>query len=169
MESIGQLARTQGSALTRRPSDERLSGAEFAKLATLTEQMAAAYPHQELGESLEVLLRGYELLALEFGTLAVRDALERALTHQKFFPHPSEIREAIEMAAKQAREQQAAADPWVPCGSCMDSWRPVNADGTPWDGHGPHRMQRCSCFTSWQRRRKGSSLPVDHKRKAAGE
>lgn len=149
-----KLARVQQEfALTRRRSDAQLSAEDGQELAILTEQMAAAYPHQELAESLEILMRGFEILALEFGIRGVRDALEAALTRQKFFPHPSEIREAIK-AMKAAKKSQVFVDnPFVPCGRCDEGYVRVNRDGTPWDGRNSPAataMRECSCRVAWR-------------------
>lgn len=159
MESIAQVARTPGSRLTVRQSEAQLSNGEFTALATLVDQMAAAYPHQELGESLPILLRGYEMLAIEFGLRRVRDALEMLLTSRKFFPHPAELREAIEAVKETERRQILADNPWTPCEQCsahVPGMIPVNADGSRWtfsrERVRPAAYRVCQCKTEWRRR-----------------
>jgi len=154
MEKLVEVAQMTESALTKKPSEERLSDAEYSILVELVTQMAAAYPHQELGESLEILLRGYEILAIRYGLCRVKNVLQQLLVTpgQKFFPHPSQLAEALQQMVSNEYRQFLKENPYVSCGTCDEGSVILNRDGTPWDHRS--REQRyvadCVCRIKWR-------------------
>jgi len=172
-KNITIAAPSSALAPTRRPSEERLNDAEFSILAQLTTQIMKAYPHQELGESLEIFLRGYEILAVRHGLPRVKEAMQTMLVTpgRKFFPHPSELAEVLENMQTAERQQFLRDHPYTPCGQCENGMRMVNADdGQPWDWRSgkPRAAKECECKTAW-RKQIATVQPHDGKRKAAGE
>jgi hypothetical protein len=163
-------AQTNGSALIKRPSEERLNDAEFSILAQLTTQIMKAYPHQELGESLEIFLRGYEILTVRHGLPRVKEALQELLVTpgRKFFPHPSELAEVLTDMQTKERQQFLRDHPFTQCGQCEDGMVFVDAEGKPWDWRkgGYRAAKECDCKIAWRNRTKFVGA---HDGKAAGE
>lgn len=138
----------------------RLAPAQKLQIGELLANMAAGYPHQDMTESMPMYQRGLENLAVEFGTDQLQQALELLLTHRKFFPHPSEIREVLEeMAAKvkaKAKADLLAKLPKIGCDKCQGE----NAS-TPTAGlvmtqkPGQDRIvDECECKLAWRRAKK---------------
>jgi hypothetical protein len=165
-------APTRASALTSRPSEERLSDAEYSMLATLFAQMMAAYPHQELGEAAEMYLRGFEILAVRHGLVRVKEAMQELLVTRRFFPHPSELAEVLNDMQTKERQQFLRDHPYVPCGKCDEGMVFVYADGSPYDWHqgGPRYVAECPCKREWRRQaaRAFEAASSDGKTRAAG-
>jgi hypothetical protein len=165
-------AQASGSALIRRPSEERLNDAEFSILTKLTTQMVTAYPHQELGDSLEMFLRGFEILTVRHGLPRVKEALQELLVTpgRKFFPHPSELAEVLTDMQTKERQQFLRDHPFTPCGQCEDGMVFVDAEGKPWDWRkgGYRAAKECDCKVAWRNQTKAFT-GNDGKAKAAGE
>jgi len=161
-ESLAQLARRSVGAALTQPSTQSLPDAEYAALVTMVDQLRRGYPHQDLADSLETLTRGYELVATEYGLAAVEEALLIRYTRQKFFPHPSELREELESMKASERKAILAANPFRPCGLCEGGFVRVNADGTPFRGGSPAktRLEECTCRVEWRRRVRGEVQPT---------
>lgn len=143
-------------------SVRRLSPALKQQVGSLLDQMTAAFPSQELHpDTARMYQHGAEMLAEEFGIARVQTALESFLTRQKFFPHPSEIREALEAMVAKERNEQRAGNPYIPDPNC-------NHREAGWvrtkDVDGDDVMSRCECWKAW----KGVQPTVDRKTVAAG-
>jgi hypothetical protein len=165
MQQVSAIAaRSKGFAVIKRLSDERLSDAEFMTLAQLTTQMVAAYPHQELADSLEIFQRGYEILAVRHGLRRVKAALVELLIApgRKFFPHPSELCEALQVIASKERQQFLKENPYVPCGKCEDGIVLLNRDGSPynWSVGGSRYATDCECKVEWRKRAGAVTAPI---------
>jgi hypothetical protein len=171
MERI-QAAQTV-AALVAPPSGEsngaltlsatRLDEASKLQVGELLGQMAAAFPSQEEHpDTAQMYQHGIELLASEFGIASVQTALESFLTRQKFFPHPSEVREALEAMATKAREDARKANPYVSDPTCKHL-----LPGQAWviDKDGDRVVGRCECWKRW----KGQQPAKDDKAAAAGK
>lgn len=168
MEKLSAVAAAQSSGSTTalqhgtRPSRE-----ETMQLQNLLRQMQAAFPHQETApETAKIWRLAVEDLVAEFSLLQVEAALRTFLTHQKFFPHPSEIREELEaMKTKQLAAERAKL-PKVGCDACDGS-------GLVFGIRSGERCARaCACLLAYRRAKAGvQPAPAAHdgKRKAAGE
>lgn len=124
MEQVGSIIKAQsaGSSALARPGTQRLPRESVTHLATMLRQMSAAMPHQEYGEeTTEVFLLAFEELAVEFSVKNLETALRSFLSRQKFFPHPSEVREVLEQMAKKAKQLAEQALPGIGCSACLDS------------------------------------------------
>jgi hypothetical protein len=62
---------------------------------------------------------------------------------QKFFPHPSEVSEALEEMVKREQQKLREANPYVPCGQCCSGMVIVERDGVS-------KAERCQCWTDWK-------------------
>jgi hypothetical protein len=111
-----QLAQLmKGSAEITERSRSRLPDEAFAYLSILMDQMQAAYPHQDLSDSMQVYMEGYEQLALRYSMAEVQDALAEWLITPgaKFFPRPDEGASLIERrreAQRVVKEMRAQAE-----------------------------------------------------------
>jgi hypothetical protein len=87
--------------------------------------------------------RATETLVEEFSLPRVQKALESFLTRQRFFPHPSQIREVLESMRAKERRDELAANRYAPDPKC---------DHVP---GGLFRrteggMARCDCWQRWK-------------------
>jgi hypothetical protein len=144
-------------------SVRRLSPALKLQVGSLLDQMTAAFPSQELHpDTARMYQHGAEMLAEEYGINRVQTALESFLTRQKFFPHPSEIREVLEAMAVRERTEEREKNPYIPDPNCdhnSPGWKRTK------DADGDDVMSRCDCWKSW----KGIKQPAsDRKTVAAG-
>ena len=143
---VRQLVESNG--LSVRGTERQLSDAEFNLLNLLCKQMQAYYPHQEF---LDETVHGYqfdlERLAVIYGLKRVRSVLLniRIKPGQRFFPHPSEVSEALEEMVKQERMQAREANPYKPCGQCHDGLLVVERDGE-------RIAKRCRCWIEWKQK-----------------
>jgi hypothetical protein len=122
MEDLRAISLRQGIASTgalMRP-EQQLAPAQKLQIGELLANMVAAYPHQDMAESMPMYQRGWERLAVEFGTGPLEQALEFMLTLQKFFPHPSEVREVLDEMAKKEQAKVQAQLPRIGCDICKD-------------------------------------------------
>jgi hypothetical protein len=151
--SLQQIA-ASSTALARR--EQRLDEAQIVQVGELMANMIAGYPHQSLGMAMEVYQMAFEQLTLEFGMANLETALRSFLTHQKFFPHPSEVREVLEeMAAKvkaKAKADLLAKLPKIGCEKCQDGGAPglVIVQNPGQDRF----AQECECKLAWRRAKK---------------
>lgn len=147
MERIRAIALRNGSSSLAVRSVERLNDAESEELTVLLDQMAAHYPHQALPDQTgDVWREAIERLAVKFTLQRVRDVLSDFLIApgQKFFPHPSEIAEALEVCMANERAQFLKEHPWEPCDACMN--------GMVIEEHDGKRIAvRCQCWLNWKR------------------
>jgi hypothetical protein len=153
--SLQQIA-ASSTALARR--EQRLDEAQIVQVGELMANMIAGYPHQSLGMAMEVYQMAFEQLTLEFGMENLETALRSFLTHQKFFPHPSEVREVLEeMAAKvkaKAKADLLAKLPKIGCEKCQgeDGFAAglvmVSKPGQP------RMVDECECKLAWRRAKK---------------
>lgn len=155
-----QSAESSGA---RALSVRRLSPALKLQVGSMLDQMTAAFPSQELHpDTARMYQRGAETLAEEYGIARVETALESFITRQKFFPHPSEIREVLEVMAAKERTEKQAANPYIPDPNCNHNapgWKRTK------DVDGDDVMSRCDCWKAW----KGVRQPAaDRKTVAAG-
>ena len=130
-------------------SVRRLSPALKQQVGSLLDQMTAAFPSQELHpDTARMYQHGAEMLAEEYGINRVQQALESFLTRQKFFPHPSEIREALEAMAAKERTEERAKNVYIPNPDC------AHVSGGFWkrtrDLDGDDVMSRCDCWKAWK-------------------
>lgn len=114
--SVSQLALLQRA----RPLDE----AQIVQVGELMANMMAGYPHQALKMAAEVYQMAFEDLAKLYGIQQLETALRSFLTLQKFFPHPSEIREVLEEMAKKDHAKMLAGLPKLGCDACNDQNTP---------------------------------------------
>jgi hypothetical protein len=147
------LSRNETAGLMR-PSRECLPDAEYRELVLMVSQLRRAFPHQDLADSLEILTRGFEILAVRHGMRRVREALETLLVEpgRRFFPLPGELSEVLQ-AMKEAERRQILRDhPFVPCGRCDRGIVLVDLDGTAYDAKrgGPVAMKDCACKIAWR-------------------
>jgi len=124
MESISQIIKAQqpaGSNELALPGTQQLSRDSVIQLGAMLRQMSAAFPHQEYdAETTRIFLLTFEDLATEYGMKNLETALRSFLTRQKFFPHPSEVREVLDEMAKKKKQQATAALPKLGCPKCHD-------------------------------------------------
>lgn len=165
MEQVSQIALRSASALTRNHSGELLSDAEFLMLHELMLQMATRYPHQDLSESLEGFQQDTERLAVRFGIRRVQAVMAefRIKPGQKFFPHPSEIAEALEVAMANERAQFLKDHPYTPCGECHFGDVVVRRED------GSTCVVKCECYRAWKRGCEGPSEEQIKNARAAGQ
>jgi hypothetical protein len=89
-------------------TQRRLTSEQFETLSLLCRQMAAFYPHQELSpDTVQGYMSEFERIAVKHGIDHLQSAFMalRSKPGQRFFPHPSEVREEIEDAIHIEREQ----------------------------------------------------------------
>jgi hypothetical protein len=127
-------------------SETRLDAASKEQVGSLLSQMGAGFPAQEQHpDTAEIFQYGMEILAAEFGLAKVQVALEKFLTRQKFFPHPSEVREELEAMA----EKERMANRYQPDPACAHNrQRPPLQAGYVWvtDQEGTRVTGRCNCW-----------------------
>jgi hypothetical protein len=162
------LAVQQSDALTgaNTPFVRQLSPALKLQVGMLLDQMAGAFPAQELHPDTATMYQhGVETLVAEYGMPMVQEALQRFLTRQKFFPHPSEVREELEAMATKAREQARQQNPYVPDPQCKHV-----LPGQAWviDKDGDRVIGECECHKRW-RGTQVMNAARDHKAAAAGQ
>jgi hypothetical protein len=74
-----------------------LTESEVEQLGILMEQTKLSYPGQEiLKETVEMWAPAWMALAEKFGMAALRRGLQDHMMSSRFFPQPSELRDAIE-------------------------------------------------------------------------
>jgi len=148
MEHTRELAlRTEAAGLMR-PSRECLPDVGYSELVRMVDQLRRAFPHQDLGDSLEMLTRGFEILAVRYGLRMVRDALETLLVEpgRRFFPLVGELSEALSKMRQAERRRILRENPFTPCGRCDDGILVVR------EKDGPVSMRDCGCRIAWRRR-----------------
>lgn len=94
-----------------RGTEHALSVIELEQFDSLCDQMQAYYPHQEFNEqTVQGFMFDLERLAVIHGIEVLKVALLnlRIKPGQKFFPHPSEVAEEIEVIEQKAREARNA-------------------------------------------------------------
>ncbi len=111
MQAIRELALRTGMNELARPSIKCLPNEAYSELVILMDQLRKAYPHQDLAESLEMITRGYEILAAEHGIGRLTEALESLLVEpgRRFFPLPADAAEKLEEIRVAERTQFAKA------------------------------------------------------------
>lgn len=147
-----------GSTLSVKPGNDW----ESQQLVELMAQMAAHYPHQDIGPAAESFLFDMQRLRVKHGFRAVETALLtlRIKPSQKFFPHPTEVAQELEaMAAKTENYHKFQADPNCECRKIQKGWTWVI------DKDGDRVMGRCPCYRLHAGMRADS---VDTKARAAG-
>lgn len=163
MERIAELAvqRLVGSSgLSERGTGLRLSDEQSEQLTILCRQMQAYYPHQEfLDETVEGYQFDLERLSAMYGLARVRQVLLdiRIKPGQKWFPHPSEVSEALEEMVKQEKLQERKDNPFIPCGRCSSGMVISERDGRRF-------ASRCHCWLAW----KNGQPEIDGKQKGSG-
>ena len=148
MEQLGEIALRSGSTRLAERSERRLSAAESLALTVLLDQMSPAYPHQQLTEeTAEVWREAIERLAVKYGVPRVRTVLANFLVTpgQKFFPHPSEIAEALEELMANERAQFLKDHPYTPCGKCHEGMVILKRED------GRSYADECECKKAWRR------------------
>jgi hypothetical protein len=108
--------------------------------------MQAYYPHQEFNrDTVEGYSFDLERLAVKYGIDRLEWVLRdlRIKPGQKFFPHPSEVSEALEEMVKREQQQAREANPYVPCDRCCSGMVIVERDGVRF-------AERCQCWTEWK-------------------
>jgi hypothetical protein len=162
MERITEIEvlRLVGSnALSVRGTEQQLSDGEFHELNLLCRQMQAYYPHQEFADE---TVQGYqfdlERLSVLYGLGRVRTVLLniRIKPGQKFFPHPSEVSEALEDLLKAEKAKAREANPYIPCGRCTSGMVIV-------EKHHGRFAERCTCWLAWK-----SGVPVEDRKSKSG-
>lgn len=115
--SLRQTSASQLALLQRaRPLDE----AQIVQVGDLFANMITGYPHQALEMAADVYQMAFEDLARLYGMQQLETALRSFLTLQKFFPHPSEVREVLDEMAKKEQARVQAALPKLGCEVCQD-------------------------------------------------
>ena len=158
MERISSIAlarRPAGSKELALPGTQQLTRDSLIQMGTMLRQMSAAFPHQEYDpETTEVFLMTFEDLAVEFGLAPLEQALRSFLSRQKFFPHPSEVREELEAMAKKKQQEQVKNLPKLGCEECMPNG--VGRDGIiiELDTDGERYVRFCECLLARRRARK---------------
>ncbi len=156
MERVGEIIKAQqqpGSNALALPGTQQLSRDSLVQLGTMLRQMSAAFPHQEYdSETTKVFLLTFEDLAMEYGMQSLETALRSFLTRQKFFPHPSEVREVLDEMATKAKQKATAALPKVGCPKCHEQ----PAAGYIWHKNekGDTYVTECDCLLERRRAKK---------------
>jgi hypothetical protein len=140
VESSARLTHGTGSHLTE---------LQLGMLSQLCRQMQAYYPHQEFAEE---TIQGYqfdfERLTAIYGFDRMRTVLLRLRIRpgQKFFPHPSEVSEALKDLMIEEGKEARKLNPWVSCGRCGVSGMVVA------ERNGARFAARCGCWLQWSER-----------------
>jgi hypothetical protein len=158
-------ALSQESRIIDQLSARPLSATETSALTVLLDQMQAAYPHQEFtDETAAVWREALKVLVARHGITRLRAVLAEFLVRpgQKFFPHPSEISEALEAMQTQERRRILRENPFTACGlnGCVDGLVRVNRDGSLYDWRvgGPSALRDCACKLAWRQRVNSDSV-----------
>lgn len=128
--------------------------------------MAANYPHQALpDETGDIWREGIERLALKYTLRRVRDVLADFLIRpgQRFFPHPSEIAEALEERMANERAEFLKAHPYTPCAECDGQGMVVKRRED-----GRFFADECECKKAWRRSCNAPSEATVERARAAG-
>jgi hypothetical protein len=123
--------------------------------------MQAYYPHQEFaGDTVKGYLFDLERLAVIYGLDRLQTVLLniRIKPGQKFFPHPSEVSEALEDLVKKEKAKAREANPYKPCGRCTSGMIIEERN------HGRFAV-RCNCWIAWR----AGTPQEDRKSKAGGQ
>lgn len=145
MEQLRQIA-LRPSSEPINVSERCLPNAEYAELATTMAGMARAYPN-DLSESVEMLTRGMEMLAVMFGMARVRRALTEMFVEpgRIFCPQPGEVRTKLEEIMADERAQFLKEHPYQPCDKCSDGMVITQAE------NGSFYAKECECKKAWRR------------------
>jgi hypothetical protein len=138
----------ESNALSVSGTGRSLSDAELDHFGQLCRQMQAYYPHQEFGpDTVDGFLFDLERLAVMYGI----DRLEKVLLNIRikpghiFFPHPSEVSQALEELMANEKAAARAANPFTACGKCSDGMLLEFRDG--------QRVAKfCECVAEWKRK-----------------
>lgn len=148
--SLRQTSESRLASLQRaRPLDE----AQIVQVGELMANMMAGYPHQALEMAAEVYQLAFEDLARIYGIRSLEMALRSFLTLQKFFPHPSEVREVLDEMAKKAKQVANAALPPIGCSACLDGDGMAGFVYTHRPGQ-PREVKPCECRLARARAKK---------------
>lgn len=167
MEQLKQIALRNESMALAPPSERPLSRAESEALTVFLDQMAPAYPHQEIPpETAEVWREAFEMLTRRFGIAKMRAAFMELLTDedQKFFPQPHEVSAKCRELMANDRAQFLKNHPIGDCKIC-DNQRAVvirRDDGST-------RAVDCECLKAWKRSCNPVSEAVMERARAAGQ
>ena len=86
--AIGGLVRQSGVSLTN---------SEVGQLEALMAQTKLSYPNQEIPpETLEMWAPAWMWLAIKYGLVTLKIALQEHVVTSKFFPQPADLRERLE-------------------------------------------------------------------------
>lgn len=147
------LRQTNASQLASLQRAQPLNEAQIVQVGELMANMMAGYPHQALEMSAEVFQLAFEDLAKIFGVQQLETALRTLLTTQKFFPHPSEVREVLDEMAKRSKTEAEAEMkrnlPKIGCETCDGSGLVISLDT-----HGERVAKECECKLAWRRAKK---------------
>lgn len=160
VSSISLRQMSESQLALRRP-ERQLSEAQIVQVGELMANMMAGYPHQALEMAAEVYQMAFEDLAKMYGLQELQSALRLFLTHQKFFPHPSEVREVLEDMANKAKAAAIKALPKIGCPKCHDGgW----ADGyiLVLNGQG-RQVKKCDCLIAREAAKAAQSVVPDGK------
>jgi hypothetical protein len=156
MEQIREIAALQSNgSTTLAPASARSLNVESLRhLGVMLQQMSAAFPHQEVPqETAEIFFVTLEDLAVEYGMKNLEAGLRWFLSRQKFFPHPSEVREVLDEMAKNAKAGKLAEMkrnlPKIGCDACDGSGLVITLDT-----HGERVAKECECKLAWRRAKK---------------
>lgn len=174
MESLKAIVKAQqsgGSNALALPGTQQLSRDSLVQMGAMLRQMSAAFPHQEYDQdTTKIFLMTFEDLAVKYGLKPMEQALRSFLTRQKFFPHPAEVAEELEVMAKKAKREAEKALPPLGCEECKDSIAPGLVTEIR---NGERYIKACACRIRRKAARTcGSykeSVQYDAKAKAAGE
>jgi hypothetical protein len=176
MEKISEIVKAQqsgGSNALALPGTRQLNRDSLLQMGAMLRQMSGAFPHQEYDEeTTKIFLLTFEDLALEYGLPPLEVALRRFLTRQKFFPHPSEVREELDVMAKKAKQEAQKQLPPLGCEECMPSGEGYRGLVLATDEKGFRCVKACACRLRRNRAKAGMqphSEQYDAKAKAAGE
>jgi hypothetical protein len=146
------LRQTSASQLALQQRARPLDEAQIVQVGELLANMMAGYPHQALEMAAEVYQMAFEDLTKLYGIQQLETALRLFLTMQKFFPHPSEVREVLDEMATKKRQKATAALPKLGCPKCHD--------GGFTDGYilqvkdGLRQVKECDCLLERRRAKK---------------
>lgn len=151
MEQLGAIIRAQpsgGSNELALPGTRQLTRDSLLQLGTVLKQMSGAFPHQEYDvETTKIFLLTFEDLALEYSVTMLETSLRGFISRQKFFPHPSEVREVLEDMAKKAKAKKLQGLPKVGCEICGDG----NGLVMGLDASGERFAKACECLKAYRR------------------
>jgi hypothetical protein len=150
----------ESSALSVRGTEQQLSGTQLEQFSLLCRQMQPYYPHQEFADdTVEGFQFDLERLAVIYGLDRLQTALLniRIKPGQRFFPHPSEVSEALEELVKKEKAKAREENPYKPCSRCSSGMVMTLRNGVDY-------AVRCQCWLAWK-----AGVPAeDCKSKGAG-